>query len=434
MHKSYRYLEDKISRRYFSIMVSLTALVGLVQLIVESSYREQLFPVFIGVAAAVPLALFPFYMKARTIEASSNFVFSIALGVQTVFCFRLLFHDGMPASTLLWMVIPALYTLVYTDNRKTLLACLHMAALVIVITLLKVYDVPQTLGMRAEVLGDNSFTRFNYFFPLVSILIFLLSYSFDRKRIAKKMEDKELRLASWAKFASLGEMSSGMAHEINNPVAILKGYLQVLRRRLEKESSKTSDYSAILGSCDEAINRINNIIRSLKSISHQDNHEVGKSFELTTIWEEVETLCQYSLRLSDVKLDLTVHLSTDQKLHIQFTHLLQVLVNLINNARDAVSTLPERWVKVSFRGRKNGMLEICVMDSGLGIPSEVLSMLFTPFYTTKELGKGTGLGLTLSAKMVESMGGKLFYELRQGHTCFVITLPKALISEGQIAA
>lgn len=426
MHKSYRYLEDKLSRRYFSIMVSVTAIVGLTQILIEALYRQSMLPVIIGVVGSVPVVLFPFYMRARTIEASSNFIFGLAISVQSLICIRLFFHDGIHTATLLWMILPALYTLVYTDNKKTYITCAHMGLMSILVILAKAHGLQDYLGVKIEALGENTFTHYNFFFPLSAILIFILSYSFDRKRLAEKMEEKEKRLESWAKFASLGEMSSGMAHEINNPVAVVKGYLSILRRKLSRTDLDSKDYDSILNSCDEAVIRITNIIRSLKSVSRQDPSETAHECELSSLWQEVEILCQHGLRDANVELELQSNISSEDVLILRFTHILQVLVNLINNARDAITEREKRWIKVQFNKLGESYLEIAVQDSGHGIFPEVASMLFTPFFTTKELGKGTGLGLTLSQKLIHAHGGELYYELRDGHTTFVMRLPGAL--------
>lgn len=102
---------------------------------------------------------------------------------------------------------------------------------------------------------------------------------------------------------------------------------------------------------------------------------------------------------------------------------MQVLVNLINNAYDAVCELPERWVKVCI-SRDIELVSIAITDSGQGIPLDVVQRIFEPFFTTKEVGKGTGLGLSVSHGIIKRHGGEFWYDMDSPNTRFVIHLPQ----------
>ena len=104
------------------------------------------------------------------------------------------------------------------------------------------------------------------------------------------------------------------------------------------------------------------------------------------------------------------------------TEISQVLVNLLNNADDAISKMPEKWIKLSVQNRSD-WLEIRVTDSGHGIPPGDQKKLFQPFFTTKEIGKGTGLGLSISHGIVKNHGGELTLDTTSPNTCFVVRLP-----------
>jgi C4-dicarboxylate-specific signal transduction histidine kinase len=104
--------------------------------------------------------------------------------------------------------------------------------------------------------------------------------------------------------------------------------------------------------------------------------------------------------------------------------LTQVLMNLINNAADAIHGLSEKWIRLSWKQVKDNLV-IRVMDSGRGIPPEILVKIMQPFFTTKELGRGAGLGLSISKAIVENHGGQLVYEEQSGHTSFRVELKVA---------
>jgi signal transduction histidine kinase len=102
------------------------------------------------------------------------------------------------------------------------------------------------------------------------------------------------------------------------------------------------------------------------------------------------------------------------------TEIFQVFVNLMANAIDAIEKLDERWVKI-FVQPENGLIKIIFVDSGSGLPESIKKNLFRAFYTTKGLGKGTGLGLALCKKIIESHGGAIHVDSNQPNTTFVLT-------------
>jgi C4-dicarboxylate-specific signal transduction histidine kinase len=107
--------------------------------------------------------------------------------------------------------------------------------------------------------------------------------------------------------------------------------------------------------------------------------------------------------------------------------IVQVLVNLLNNAFDAIQHLPEKWVQVDVKDLGD-RVEIGVMDSGTGIPLEVRKKMFDPFYSTKSVQYGTGLGLSISQSLLQKNNGGLEYDEKSPHTRFVLTLPKRKVS------
>lgn len=100
----------------------------------------------------------------------------------------------------------------------------------------------------------------------------------------------------------------------------------------------------------------------------------------------------------------------------------QVFLNLLNNSCDAIADLSERWIRISST-LENGFFVIRFTDSGNGIPKDVVEKMFRPFFTTKSIGKGTGLGLSISHGILESHGGKFFYDHESKNTSFVLSLP-----------
>ena len=105
------------------------------------------------------------------------------------------------------------------------------------------------------------------------------------------------------------------------------------------------------------------------------------------------------------------------------TQIAQVILNLLNNAYDAVSLLPEKWIRLTVTAVSAGAVEICITDSGHGVPTTILDKIMQPFFTTKEVGRGVGLGLSISQQIIDDHRGKLYLDASHPNTRFVVELP-----------
>lgn len=132
-------------------------------------------------------------------------------------------------------------------------------------------------------------------------------------------------------------------------------------------------------------------------------------------------LCSERCKLHGIDLRVTVPTSPIY-ISCRPAQLCQVLLNLINNAHDAIENSPEKWLEVQALENSAG-LELKVIDSGPGVPAELREKIFNPFFTTKAVGKGTGLGLSISHGIVKSLNGSLKIAEDSPHSCFAISLP-----------
>lgn len=167
--------------------------------------------------------------------------------------------------------------------------------------------------------------------------------------------------------------------------------------------------------------RISKIIKSLKSYTRNDIQDEMHAIDINQVILESLELCHDRLKNSGT----TITFNTGSKVEILChpSQISQILVNLIGNAHDAVENNSEKWVKVIVEDSKE-KVRIRVSDSGNAFSKKILEKLMRPFFTTKEVGKGTGLGLNISRKIAEAHGGTLTDELHDGHTSFLRQLPK----------
>ena len=229
-----------------------------------------------------------------------------------------------------------------------------------------------------------------------------------------------------SKMTALGEMSSGIAHEINNPLAVIQA--RAHQMRWLAENNKLDLDTAIMASSQisETVMRIAKIVRALKAISRDGAKDPYEKVPLARLIQETLDLCSERIRERGIKIEtgivpdgLTIECSPVQ--------ISQVILNLLNNAYDAIESLEKKWIRVHCQEEGNGVL-IRVTDSGAGIPAEIRNQLFTPFFTTKPQGRGTGLGLSISKGMVEMHGGWLKVDETCANTCMLVYLPKAAAS------
>lgn len=253
-------------------------------------------------------------------------------------------------------------------------------------------------------------------------------YELQRKRF-----ERELRLAQAeilqhreklmhdARLTELGQMAGGVAHEINNPLAIVHGYAVRLKRDLEKERPLTEEQKLMFSSIERSCLRISTISRALLSYAHEGSYEQDVVFTLHKLQEECLELCQERMRNREVRLQVDGS-DPEQKISGKYVKLLQIMVNLVNNAIDAVANCPEKWIHLELF-LQPGQLHLAVMDSGAGIPVHLHERIKSPFFTTKPIGKGTGLGLSIVDGIIRDVGGKFYLDTKAPHTRFVVQFP-----------
>jgi signal transduction histidine kinase len=258
------------------------------------------------------------------------------------------------------------------------------------------------------------------------ILIFVLGtiISFLHRK-AMQGQVHELQLAHASKLASLGELSAGVAHELNSPLMFIKGYNGRVRSVLtQAEFDQKSPIWQYLNHVDDGVNRITKIIRHFRDFSRMSDSTKMESRSINEIIENSFILLNERLQIGGIK----VLKSLSQK-HPRVLcspdRLEQVLINLLNNAVDALGEVTASEKCIFVRSDVDGNeVVIKFQDNGVGISSELQGRIFDPFFTTKPMGKGTGLGLSVSQGIIRDHRGTISVEsVPLEQTCFTIRLP-----------
>ncbi len=285
-----------------------------------------------------------------------------------------------------------------------------------------------------------SHPRNEYFFALLFGLILALtlfcillvasgqSYRFERLFIARSQELKEQQLKAEhsAKMAALGSMAGSIAHEINNPLAIIHGYSKFLLQKIADNRLSQAELTNGLCRIDETSLRISEIIKALRSYARDDLQDELMDCSAVEIINETIHLCLELLKNRQVSLTWNEAYNHGIRFKGRKAALMQVLLNLINNACDAIIGEPEKWIRIDMDVlEEKGLIQIRVTDSGRGIPQEIREKIMKPFFSTKTYGVGTGLGLSISKNLVESMGGALILDGNASNTSFLLSLPRS---------
>jgi two-component system, NtrC family, sensor kinase len=243
----------------------------------------------------------------------------------------------------------------------------------------------------------------------------------ERLRVRAERERAEVE-----RLVLVGQLAAGVAHEVNNPLAFVKSNLCFLEREVRDTSAALDrdELGEVLAETRQGVLRIQQIVADLKHFARAGGTEHEEAGRLEEALQEARRLA--SVRLgsgSEVCLELPPQLPG---VRLGQRHLVQVMLNLLINAADAVETAsPPRRARIVVGARPgHEVVHLEVEDNGPGIPEEVLPRLFDPFFTTKPPGKGTGLGLALCREYVLRIGGSLHAENRpQGGARFVLRLP-----------
>ena len=267
--------------------------------------------------------------------------------------------------------------------------------------------------------------------------------------VLKNLQETQSQLVQSEKMASLGQLTAGVAHEINNPINFVSANIKPLKddladiiqcihkyqqtikdKGLEHEFKEVEQFNEkidlqfalaevddLLKGIEEGARRTSEIVKGLRNFSRLDQHDVKKADLIEGI-ESTLTLLHSTYR---DKIVIIKEYGAIPEIDCYPGQLNQVFMNLLSNAVQAINGPGKIYIKTSLI---NGFIKISIKDSGPGIQEEIRKKIFDPFFTTKDVGKGTGLGLSISYGIIEKHKGKLevFSEPGQGAE-FVISLP-----------
>ena len=246
----------------------------------------------------------------------------------------------------------------------------------------------------------------------------------DFKKKDERLKTQEQSMISSSRLASLGEMAAGIAHEINNPLAVIIGRCEMILSQLADGSATDVEVNKTLSKINDMAHRISRVVTSMRRVSKAGVKEEIVATNLFLAIEDVLNLSAARVRNSLIELDFS-GVNQDTSVQVNMSQLSQVLINLLGNSIDELLKNAEDNRKIWLSNEEfEGQVILKIRDSGVGIPVNVREKLFQPFYTTKEIGVGTGLGLSISKALMIGMGGDLELSPDLSQTCFILKFKK----------
>jgi two-component system sensor histidine kinase PhcS len=283
----------------------------------------------------------------------------------------------------------------------------------------------------------------NYFFNRLRFREFALRYELDKnkkvleqtnlkldeqnKELAdtiEKLTEAESQLVQQEKMASLGVMSAGIIHEINNPLNFAMTGLFTLKKKSKLvPSEQREDFEDILKDVEDGVSRVKDIVSDLRMFTHPET----EAHDEVDLVEAVTSALRFLSNEWKDKVSIEQKLPEHQTVRANKNKLIHVLVNLLQNSLDALQAKsfngerPTIWIE----GRVgNGASFLVVRDNGIGIESQHLDKIFDPFFTTKEVGQGMGLGLSICYRIMQECQGKISVRTERGKFCeFTLEFP-----------
>jgi len=240
----------------------------------------------------------------------------------------------------------------------------------------------------------------------------------------KKAQEQIIRSE---KLASLGKLAATIAHEINNPLAVVLTYVRLMIKLLTRKRftpEKAEDIARYLNTMESETSRCGEIVKNLLAFSRQSKivieyHDIADIFERTLI------LIAHDLQIKEIRLIKAIDPDLP-KVQCDFKQMQQALLNLMSNASEAMSRGGTLTVSAACTGGSPRVVEVAISDTGCGIPTEDLKNIFEPFFTTKEEGKGVGLGLSVAYGIIARHNGAVDVQSEPGRgTVFKVSLPVA---------
>jgi len=244
----------------------------------------------------------------------------------------------------------------------------------------------------------------------------------ERRRAEEELRQLQEKLAHVARLSTMGEMATGIAHEINQPLTAVATYSHILKHMLDAPTTDKQGIQKTLDKLEAQTLRAGDIVWRLRNFVKKSPSN-REPTDLNALVKDVARFVDPDIRQADVSLQLSLD-DTCPNANVDTIQIQQVLVNLVRNAIDAMDETPidQRSVTVATQIREDNIVDVSVCDAGTGLREDAFELVFDAFYSTKQ--QGMGMGLAISRSIIEDHGGRLWAESNHTvGTTFRFTIP-----------
>lgn len=366
----------------------------------------------------------PFYLKKTGdyFGTAQGWILMASFGVPI----RIVTSGGFDSPIMPWFGMISVASVFFVGKRFGLLI---LSIIFVEIAVIEFVDWPSVIPFQVypfpgpvKVLGS--------FFAYFSFTYLVWLAEKERKDWKAQWQTSVAHITASSKLATLGEMAGGIAHEINSPLAVIslassQSQMLIGRESIQKELLM-KNINMISSTCE----RIAKVVSGLRFFARDGSDDPYEKVNLKELIQDTISLCHLKFANHNVHL-YTDDIDSDLYIECKPVQISQVLLNLLNNAFDAVANQKEKWIRIVSKV-ENGKVIILVTDSGSGVTEEVQKRMFEPFFSTKAIGRGTGLGLSISLGITRAHNGDLQLEAGTPNTTLKVTLP--ISQSAQIAA
>lgn len=252
------------------------------------------------------------------------------------------------------------------------------------------------------------------------ILIFLITttFSFIRKKMEKRILEANQKFIEKSKNDLLSNLFGGLSHEINNPLCSIRLANDVIKLKLKKYSIDDDKIDIMINNINKSVDKATHVVHALRNLVVEEDDKKMNLVFVEQIANELSSILRTELNTKKIKFNLDNNVPKDFKLNCNKQKVIQAVIYLVNNSIFELNKTENSWINLSFE--LSDVVKIRITDSGRGIDPIIQALMFDPFYTTKDVNKGMGLGLTYVKSIMELHHGEISYALDDGHTSFTL--------------
>ncbi len=406
MQKSYFLKESKLKLIKFvlSFFVITGVFISVIHFIKEGP-TMRFYSQIIGTLTAFLIGWY--FKRVQSVSRTTNILAVFG------FCFltyRYYQYADYRAPTVIWFMIIA-PTVAWLGEPFYAIVCVALNFIVLIINIFLIFNQTNMLPTSVESI---------YIFGAFAISGYLTYLVLETKVLYERISQSIIKIEKEKihnnQLITLGEFAGNIAHEINNPLQVIKGNASRLKRKAKAKDNLTFDQiQQYAENIDQTVDRTNKLIHSLLKLARfPDTEFPTKEFPFNVIWDDVSPLLQEKIKSYGINLSIT---NGEQIIYGNADLIGQVLLNLINNSIYEIKYKEDPWININITTNY-----IDIIDSGYGISPELKDKILNPFFSTKKQ-EGTGLGLNLSQNLMLQIGGKLQLLDHTTHTTFRLVLP-----------